>query len=266
MYEFQYHRPLSLADAQRLFAASGEARYISGGQSLLPTMKQRLAAPSDLIDIAGLMELRGIAVTPESVSIGAAMTHAQVATSADVAKAIPPLAELAALIGDPAVRHLGTIGGSVANNDPAADYPAAALALDAVIHTDRRKVPAAEFFTGLFATVLEEGEIVTRVAFQRPVKAAWMKFRNPASRYAMAGVFVAVMRGGPVRVGVTGAGNTGPFRWAEGEAALAHGWAPATAHEADLDPDTLLSDIHGSAAYRANLVKVMTARAVAAAG
>ncbi len=250
----------------RLFAAAGEARFISGGQSLLPTLKQRLAAPTDLIDIARLAELRGIMVTASSVSVGAAMTHAEVATSGDVAKAIPALAELAGMIGDPAVRQLGTLGGSVANNDPAADYPAAALALDAVIHTTKRRVPAAEFFTGLFATVLADSEIVTRVEFQRPVKAAWMKFRNPASRYAMAGVFVAVMRGGPVRVGVTGAGNTGPFRWAAAETALARAWEPATAMAAPIDPSAMLSDIHGSAEYRANLVRVMAARAVAAAG
>jgi carbon-monoxide dehydrogenase medium subunit len=266
VYAFRYHRPSTLADAAAVFAASGEPRYISGGQSLLPAMKQRLAAPSDLIDIARLAELRGVLVTPTALSIGAAMTHAEVAASGDVARAAPALASLAGMIGDPAVRHLGTLGGALANNDPAADYPAAALALDAVVHTTERKLPAAAFLTGLFATSLSPGEIVTRVEFQRPLRAAYVKFRNPASRYAMAGVFVAVLPGEAVRVAVAGAGSGGAFRWQAGERALADAWQAEAAEAAPLDPAGLLSDMHGSAAYRANLVRVMAARAVAAAG
>jgi aerobic carbon-monoxide dehydrogenase medium subunit len=264
MYETRYHLAQSLAEATRLFAE--DARYISGGQTLLPAMKQRLAAPTDLIDISRLPELRGITATGAGVSIGAAMTHAEVANSGEVEQAIPALAVLAATIGDPAVRHLGTIGGSLAANDPAADYPAAALALDATVHTDRRAIPAAEFFAGLFTTALEDGEIVVRVVFRAPAKGAYEKFRNPASRYAMAGVFVAGSEDGAVRVAVTGAGNDGVFRATAIEEALARSWTASALDEVTIDPAGMLSDIHGSAAYRANLVKVMARRAVAAAG
>ena len=264
MYETRYHRATSLAEAAALFNA--DARYISGGQTLIPTMKQRLAAPSDLIDIAGLPELRGIAATADGVAIGAAMTHAEVSASDAVRKAIPALAALAGTIGDPAVRHMGTIGGSIANNDPAADYPAALVALGAKVHTDRRAVAAEDFFTGLFSTALEDGEIVVRVEFQVPAKAAYEKFRNPASRYAMAGVFVAVLKDSGIRVAVTGAGNNGVFRATGIEQALAASWSPAAVDAVTIDAGGMLSDIHGSAAYRANLVKVMAKRAVAAAG
>jgi carbon-monoxide dehydrogenase medium subunit len=264
MYETTYHRPKSLAEAAELFSGASDARYLSGGQTLLPTMKQRLAAPSDLIDLTRIAELRGVTVTGDTVAIGAATTHAEVAASAELKKAIPGLAALAGTIGDPAVRHRGTIGGSLANNDPAADYPAAVLALDAAIQTNRRTIAAKDFFTGLFATALEDGEIITRVAFPVPAKSAYEKFRNLASRYAMAGAYVAVLKDGSVRVGVTGAGNRGVFREAAFEKALAAGLAPEALDPLSVDPAGMLSDIHGSAAYRANLVKVVTRRAVAA--
>jgi carbon-monoxide dehydrogenase medium subunit len=264
MYETRYHRPKTLAEAAALF--TGEARYIAGGQTLLPTMKQRLAAPSDLIDIGRLPELKGISVAGDKLTVGGGMTHAEVAASDVAAKAIPAFAALAGTIGDPAVRHMGTIGGSLANNDPAADYPAVALALGATIHTTKRQIAAGDFFTGLFSTALEDGEIVTRVEFPIPAKAAYEKFRNPASRYAMAGVFVAVLKNGAVRVGVTGAGNKGVFRAEAIEAALTKSWSPAAVDTVTVDESAMLGDIHGSAAYRANLVKVMARRAVASAG
>ena len=227
-------------------------------------MKQRLAAPSDVIDLSRLPELKGIAVAGGVVTIGAATTHAEVATSEAVRKAIPALAKLAGLIGDPAVRHKGTIGGSLANNDPAADYPAAVLALGATIHTDKRAIPAEAFFTGLFTTALESGELITKVAFPVPAKAAYEKFDNPASRYAMTGVFVATPGTGGVRVAVTGAGAKGVFRATALEQALTGKFAADAIEGLAIDPSGLLSDIHGSAAYRANLVKVLAQRAVAA--
>jgi carbon-monoxide dehydrogenase medium subunit len=264
MYETHYHRPGTLAEAAALF--SENARYLSGGQTLIPAMKQRLAAPSDLIDISRLPELRGIQATANGVVVGAAMTHAEVAAAEAVRQSIPALAALAATIGDPAVRHMGTLGGSLANNDPAADYPAAVLGLGGTVHTNRRAISGGDFFTGLFATALADGEIVTRVEFPAPGKAAYEKFRNPASRYAMTGVFVAVMTDGSIRVAVTGAGSSGVFRATDIEAALAKSWSPAAIDAVTIDPAGMLSDIHGTAAYRANLVKVMAKRAVAAAG
>jgi aerobic carbon-monoxide dehydrogenase medium subunit len=264
MYETRYHRPKTLAEAAALF--TGEARFIAGGQSLLPTMKQRLAAPSDLIDIGRLPELKGISVGGDKLTIGGGMTHAEVAASDVARKALPALAALAATIGDPAVRHLGTLGGSLANNDPAADYPAVALALGATIHTTKRQIIAGDFFTGLFSTALEDGEIITKVDFPIPAKAGYEKFRNPASRYAMAGVFVAVMKDGAIRVGVTGAGNNGVFRADAIEAALKKSWSPTAVDTVTIDEGAMLGDIHGTAAYRANLVKVMAKRAVASAG
>ncbi len=263
MYETRYRRPKSLAEAASMFSSAGDARYLSGGQTLIPALKQRLAAPSDLIDVAGLPELKGFAAADDTLTVGAAMTHAEVADSKVAAQAIPALAALAATIGDPAVRHMGTLGGSLANNDPAADYPAAALALGATIHTSKRQIGAADFFTGLFTTALEEGEIVTKVDFPVPAKAAYEKFRNPASRYAMAGVFITVMKDGAIRVGVTGAGNTGAFRATAIEAALTKSWSPAAIDAVTIDERAMLSDIHGTAAYRANLVKVMAKRALA---
>jgi carbon-monoxide dehydrogenase medium subunit len=262
-YQFNYHRPKSLADAQALLKNSPDAKLLAGGQTLIATMKMRLANPSDLIDISGLKELNYIRVDANAVTIGAAVTHAEVAESAEVQRALPALAELAHLIGDPAVRHKGTIGGSIANNDPAADYPAAALALNATIKTTERTFKAEDFFTGMFSTALNDGEIVTEISFPLVERAAYTKFRNPASRYAMAGVFVAKGKDG-VRVAVTGAGP-GVFRQAEMEAALAKNFDPSAIASIKVDASELNSDIHGSAEYRANLVSVMAKRAVAAA-
>ena len=266
MYETQYHRAKDIADAAELFSGASEASYLAGGQTLIPTMKQRLAAPSDLIDITRLADLKGISGGKEMVTIGAAVTHAEVATSDAIINTIPALAELAGKIGDPAVRHRGTIGGSLANNDPAADYPAAALALGAIIHTNQRTIAAEDFFKGLFLTALEEGEIITKVAFQVPQEAAYMKFANPASRYAMAGVFLARMTDGGIRAAVTGAGQQGVFRSTSIESALSNSWNPDALNDIAIDPESMLSDLHGSAVYRANLVKVMAKRAVAAIG
>jgi len=262
-YQFNYHRPKSLADAQALLKNSPDAKLLAGGQTLIATMKMRLANPSDLIDISGLKELNYIRVDANAVTIGAAVTHAEVAESAEVRRALPALAELAHLIGDPAVRHKGTIGGSIANNDPAADYPAAALALNATIKTTERSFKADDFFTGMFSTALNDGEIVTEISFPLVERAAYTKFRNPASRYAMAGVFVAKTKDG-VRVAVTGAGPS-VFRQAEMESALAKNFDPGAIASIKVDASELNSDIHGSAEYRANLVSVMAKRAVAAA-
>lgn len=265
MYATNYHRASSVADAVRLQSASDEAKYVSGGMTLIPTMKQRLAAPSDLVDLRHIAEMKGISVNGSRVRIGAATTHYEVSTSADLKAACPAISHLAAHIGDPHVRHMGTIGGSIANNDPAADYPSAMLALRATIITNIREIPAEEFFTGLFETALEAGEIVVAVTFDAPAKAGYSKFPNPASRYAMAGVFVAKAGDGSVRVAVTGAGSNGVFRHAGLEAALAANWSVDAAAGVDVDASDLLSDLHGSAEYRANLVKVMAKRAVAAA-
>jgi carbon-monoxide dehydrogenase medium subunit len=265
MYETNYHRPKDLAEAESLFAAAAEGRYLAGGMTLLPTMKQRLAAPSDLVDLGRLAELKGIDVTADRVTIGAGVTHAEVAAAPAIRAALPALAALAGQIGDPHVRHRGTIGGSLANDDPAADYPAAVLALGATIRTTRRELAAEDFFQGLFTTALDEGEIIMAVTFPLPARAAYAKFPNPASRYAMAGVFVARMRDGDVRVGVTGAGQDGVYREGAFEAALSADFSPAALDPIDVDASGMLADLHGSAAYRANLVKVMAKRAVAAA-
>jgi carbon-monoxide dehydrogenase medium subunit len=265
MYETTYHRPSSVAEAAALLASSSEAKLLAGGQTLLPTMKQRLAAPEHLVDIGKLAELKGITVSGDTVTIGAGTKHAEVATSADVARAIPALAKLASHIGDPAVRHMGTLGGSVANNDPAADYPAAVLGLGATVVTNKRSIAADDFFAGIFSTVLEDGEIITKISFPIPQKAGYAKFANPASRYAMCGVFVAKTAGG-VRVAVTGAGSSGVFRVAAMEQALAGNWSPGAVASISVPAGDMLSDIHGSADYRANLVTVMAKRAVAAAG
>ncbi|RFZ83688.1 xanthine dehydrogenase family protein subunit M [Shinella sp. WSJ-2] len=265
MYATNYHRAASVADAVRLQSASDEAKYVSGGMTLIPTMKQRLAAPSDLVDLRHIAEMKGISVNGSRVRIGAATTHYEVSTSTELKVVCRAISHLAAHIGDPHVRHMGTIGGSIANNDPAADYPSAMLALGATIITNIREIPAEEFFTGLFETALEAGEIVVAVTFDAPAKAGYSKFPNPASRYAMAGVFVAKTGDGTVRVAVTGAGSNGVFRHAGLEAALAANWSVDSAAGVDVDASDLLSDLHGSAEYRANLVKVMAKRAVAAA-
>ncbi|BBE72883.1 FAD binding domain-containing protein [Oharaeibacter diazotrophicus] len=264
MYQTTYHRPSTLAEAVAL-AGTEDAKLLSGGHTLIPTMKQRLAAPAHLVDVARLAELQGIAVSGGTLTIGAATTHATVATSAEVKAAIPALAKLASGIGDPHVRHRGTIGGSVANDDPAADYPSAVLGLGATVVTNKRSIAADDFFLGLFTTALEEGEIVVRFEFPIPEKAAYAKFANPASRYAMAGAFVAKAKDGTVRVAITGAGSDGVFRWTEAEDALAANFSPDAVAGLSVDADAMLSDIHGDGAYRANLVKVMTKRAVAAA-
>jgi carbon-monoxide dehydrogenase medium subunit len=262
-YSFNYHRAKTLNEAQALLKQSQDAALLAGGQTLIATMKTRLANPSDLIDISRLQELIFIRTDADSVTIGAATTHAAVAESAAVRHALPALGEMAHLIGDPAVRHLGTIGGSLANNDPAADYPAAVLALNATVKTTGRTIAADEFFTGMFQTALADGEIVTEVQFPLVERAAYTKFRNPASRYAMVGVFVAKTKDG-IRVAITGAGPC-VFRSAEMEAALAQNFAPEALAEITIDPSDLNSDIHGSAQYRANLVRVMAMRAVAKA-
>lgn len=262
-YPFKYKRAKSVADAEALLKGSPDGKLLAGGQTLIAAMKMRLASPSDLIDISGLKELSYIRVSGDTVVVGAATTHFEVATSPDVTKSIPALAYLASIIGDPAVRHKGTLGGSVANNDPAADYPAAVLGLNAAIKTNRRSIAADDFFTGMFSTALGEGEIVTEVSFPIPKKAAYQKFPNPASRYAMAGVFVAQTNSG-VRVAVTGAGPC-VFRVPAMETALAKVFKSDAIAGIAIDADGLNSDIHGSAEYRAHLVGVMARRAVAEA-
>lgn len=262
MYETQYHRPRSLAEAAGLFTSTGDAAFISGGHTLLPAMKARLAASGNLIDLRHIPELKGIEVSGDTVSIGGATSHAEVHDSAEVKRAISTLAALAGSIGDSQVRHLGTVGGSVANNDPAADYPAAVLALNGTVQTDRRQIPAEAYFTGLYTTALEEGEIVTRVSFRVPETSGYAKFRNPASRYPMAGVFVARHKDGTVRVAVTGAGNDGVFRWSEAEQTLAGSFAVEALQGLTVPVSRMMGDLHGSPEYRANLVAVMARRAV----
>ena len=266
MYETHYHRASSIDDAAAQFAKGSDAKFLSGGQTLLPVMKQRLAAPSDVIDLAKIPALIGIEVSGGVVTIKAATPHYDVATSADVQKAIPALAALAGMIGDPAVRYRGTIGGSLANNDPAADYPAAVLALDATVTTNKRSIAAADFFKGLFSTALEDGEIITAVSFPIPAKAGYAKFRHPASRFALTGVFVARTKSGEVRVAATGASQEGVMRVPAIEQALKANWSAATLDGIKVSADGLMSDLHGAADYRANLVKVMAQRAVKDAG
>ncbi len=264
MYETNYLKANDLGDAAKKMKNADDGKFLAGGQTLIPTMKARLAAPSDLIDLGNIGAMKGITVADGTVTIGAGVTHAEVAGSADVAGAIPALAGLAAHIGDPAVRHRGTIGGSIANNDPAADYPAACLGLGATIVTDRREVAADEFFSGLFETVLDEAEMITAVRFPVPTSAGYEKFPNPASRYAMVGVMVAQTADG-VRVAVTGAGEGGVFRHADAEAALGSDFSEAALESLSTSADGLMSDLHASAEYRANLITVMTKRAVAKA-
>ncbi|WP_193177306.1 FAD binding domain-containing protein [Oricola nitratireducens] len=264
MYETNYHRAGSVDEAAKLMDSAESGKFVAGGQTLIPTMKQRLAAPDSLIDLRHIADLKGISVNGKDVRIGAGTTHYEVASSADLAAVCPGITSLAGHIGDPHVRHMGTIGGSIANNDPAADYPSAMLALGATIHTSKRDIAAADFFTGMFETALEDDEIVTAVSFTAPDACAYSKFPNPASRYAMAGVFVA--KGGDgVRVAVTGAGMDGVFRWEAAEQALGSNFSAGALDGLSVDAGDMLSDIHGTAEYRANLVKVMAKRAVAAA-
>ncbi len=262
MHSFEYTAPASVADAVAALAHA-DAKLLAGGQTLLPTMKQRLAAPSHIVDLNKIAGLSGVSREGDTIVIGAMTRHADVATDAIVLEAIPALAALAGGIGDPAVRHRGTIGGSLANNDPAADYPAAALALGATIVTNKREIAADAYFKGLFETALEEGEIVTAVKFPIPLKAAYQKFPNPASRYAMVGVFVAQTKSG-VRVAVTGAGDSGVFRHAALEAALAANFSAQSVAWVKTDASGMISDLHGDADYRAHLINVMAKRAVAA--
>ena len=263
MYAFEYHRPDSLSAAVADLA-NPEAKALAGGMTLLPTMKQRLASPAAIVDLNRIPGLAGVSREGDNLVIGAMTRHADVARDAVVQGAIPALAKLAAGIGDPHVRNRGTIGGSLANNDPTADYPAAALALGATIVTNKRRIAAQDFFKGLFETALDTGELITQVSFPIPQKAAYMKFPNPASRYALVGVFVARTAGG-VRVAVTGAGANGVFRAEAFEAALASNFAPAALDGVSVPASGLNSDLHADADYRAHLIGVMAKRAVAAA-
>ena len=265
MYEFDYHRATSVSGALDAIRGAGDGQFLAGGHTLLPTLKLRLASPSDLVDLAGIAELQGISSDGGKVTIGAMTSHAAVAASREVRAKIPALAALAGDIGDRQVRNRGTIGGSVANNDPAADYPAACLALGATITTNTREIASGDFFCGLFETALDEGELVTAVRFPAPEKAAYVKFKNPASRYAIVGVFVAVTASG-VAVAVTGAGAAGVFRVPAMEAALAKDFSAAALDGITVSPGDLSGDIHAGAEYRAHLVGVMARRAVAACG
>jgi carbon-monoxide dehydrogenase medium subunit len=261
MYAFTFERPSSTADAARLAAAG--AKPLAGGQTLLASMKLRLANPENLIDLGAIQELTGIRREGNNLVIGAMTKHAEVAGSPEVRSALPALADLAGGIGDRQVRNLGTLGGSLANNDPAACYPAAVLALGATVRTTHREIAADDFFTGLFTTALDEGELITAVSFPQARKAAYMKFRQPASRFALVGVFVAQLDGG-VRVAVTGGGN-GVFRHQGLEQALSRDFTPQAAAGVTISSEGLSSDLHASAAYRANLIGVMAQRAVAKA-
>jgi len=266
MYQTTYHRPSSVDEAASLFAKGSDAKYLAGGHTLIPVMKQRLASPSDVIDLGKIKELIGIEPSGDGIVIKAATTHYNVATSDAVKKAIPALSYLASLIGDPAVRHRGTIGGSLANNDPAADYPAAVLALGATVKTNKRSISADDFFKGLFTTALEDGEIITAVSFPVQAKAGYSKFNHPASRFALTGVFVARTPAGDVRVAATGASQNGVMRVSAIEAALKANWSAGAIDGVTVSAAGLMSDIHGTSDYRANLIKVMAQRAVTAAG
>ena len=263
MYDFAYHKPSTVADAVKLLA-DPDAKAVSGGHTLIPALKHRLNKPSALVDLSGIAELRGIRRQGNAIVIGALTRHVEVADSAEVKAAIPALAYLASHIGDVQVRNRGTMGGSVSNNDPAADYPAAVLGLGATVHTSRRKIAADDFFLGMFTTALEQDEILTAIEFPIVDKAGYAKMKNPASRYVMAGVFVS-KAGGAVRVAVNGAGPC-VFRQSDMEQALAANWSPEAVAGIQQSPDGLNGDIHGSAEYRAHLVTVMAKRAVAAAG
>lgn len=261
MYAFAYDKPATLADALQKIATGGQP--LAGGQTLIASLKQRLAQPEMLVDLTGVADLAGIRREGSAIVIGAMTRHEAVAGSAEVQQAIPALAALAGGIGDRQVRAMGTLGGSVANNDPAADYPAAVLGLGATVHTSQRQIAADDFFQGMYATALEPGEIITAISFPIPAKAAYAKFRQPASRFALVGVFVAQTAAG-VRVAITGAGN-GVFRHPGLEAALAGSFSPEAVDGVAIDASELNSDLHASAEYRAQLIKVQTRRAVAQA-
>ena len=258
MQAFQYSNPTSIADVKKALGAGAQA--LAGGQSLIAAMKLGLNSPEQLVDLSGVKDLRGITVSGDTVKIGAMSTHAEVAASADVKRTIPALADLAGHIGDRQVRNRGTIGGSLANADPAADYPAAVLGLGATVHTDLREIAADDFFKGLFETALKPGELITAVSFPVPEKAGWQKFKQPASRFSLVGVFVSKGPKG-VRVAVTGAGPCA-FRAGDLEKRLSGNWAAAALQGATVKADGLNSDLHGSAEYRAALIPVLAARAV----
>lgn len=273
MYNFELERPKTLGEAVKMLSAEG-AQALAGGQTLIPTLKQRLASPERLVSLAGIDEIKGVSASDGELRIGAGATHATVASEA---KAYPALARLAGGIGDPAVRNRGTIGGSLANNDPSACYPAAALGSGATIVTSKRQISADDFFQGMFATALEEGEIIQEVRFPIPLKAGYQKFDQPASRFALVGVFAAYFPDGGIRVAVTGASENGVFRWTEAESAMSGGFTPGVSSGFDvgfsarrlsslqMPPDGLIGDIHGSPEYRAHLVSVLARRAVESA-
>lgn len=261
MYAFDFEKPSTIADAAAALAGD-EAQALGGGQTLLPTMKQRLAAPATLVSLSGIAEMKGVCKTDDgAIAIGGATPHAVV--EAEAAADYPALASLAGHIGDPAVRNRGTVGGSLANNDPAACYPSAALASGATIKTNTREIAADDYFQGMFTTALDEGEIITEVSFPIPEAANYQKFVQPASRFALVGVFVAKYADG-VRVAITGASEDGVFRWTEAEAALSASFDGAAVDGLEVSADGMIGDIHGTPEYRAHLIKVLTKRAVAA--
>jgi len=262
MYQTTYHRPSSVDEAAALFAKGSEPKYLAGGHTLIPVMKQRLASPSDVIDLGKIKELVGVELSADALTIKAATTYFDILQSADARKAIPAIVHLASVLGDPQVRYRGTIGGSIANNDPAADFPAAVLALGATVKTNKRSIPADDFFKGLFSTALDDGEIITAVSFPIPAKAGYSKMRHPASRFALTGVFVVKTKSGDTRVAATGASQSGVMRVPAIEAALKANWSAGALDSIKISADGLLTDIHGSATYRANLIKVMAQRAV----
>jgi carbon-monoxide dehydrogenase medium subunit len=264
MHPFELHKATSTAQAASLLAGKDDGRYLAGGQSLIAAMKLRLNAPTDLVDLSGIADLKGIRSDGKSITVGAMTTHAEVAANADVKRSLPALSDLANGIGDRQVRNVGTIGGSIANNDPAADYPAGVLGLGATINTNKRAIPADQFFRGLYDTALEAGELITSISFPIPQKAAYMKFKNPASRFAIVGVMVSKDANG-ARVAVTG-GGAGVFRVADMEKALAANWSADAIANVKVPASGLSSDLHASAEYRAHLIGVMARRAVAAAG
>lgn len=262
MYAFKYHRPTTVRQAANLLTKFPEGKLLAGGQSLLPVMKLRLASPSDIVDLGRVEGFTGVDLKGRSLVIGAGTTHFEVANSQIVKESLPVLAELAGGIGDPAVRHRGTIGGSLANNDPNADYPAASLGLGATIITNKRRIPADEFFQGMFSTALEPNEIIVKVSFPLAKKAAYQKFKHPASGFALVGVFVS-KRGSDIRVAVTGAGSNGVFRVTAFEEALKKRFSPKSIEGLSVPADGMNTDIHASAEYRAHLVGVLARRALA---
>ncbi|RWE38327.1 MAG: xanthine dehydrogenase family protein subunit M [Mesorhizobium sp.] len=259
MYEFEFIKPSTVGEAVAVVSEDGEAKYLAGGQTLLPTMKQRLASPSKLVSLSAIQDMKGVSRVREELVIGGGTTHAIVAREAK--DAFPALASLAGRIGDPAVRNRGTIGGSLANNDPAACYPSAVLACDATIITNGREIAAADFFQGLFTTALEESEIITAIRFPVPEAANYLKFVQPASRFALVGVFVAKFAS-RVGVAITGASEDGVFRWTEAEELLAESFNPAAVEELVVSPDPMIGDVFGSKDFRAYLIPVLAARAV----